>query len=85
MKSSYTLAMTAKPNPEPAPDGAQELPLTHARAQLSTLIADARERGRDTALTVRGERKIVLVTPEFYAAALESLGDRVEEARKPRR
>lgn len=90
MGGGYTLAMTSKPKPAPpkpvlAEDGMQEVPLTHARAQLSTLIEDARERQQDTALTVRGRRRIVLVTPEFYEAALKSLGpEGAAEARKPK-
>lgn len=52
----------------------QELPLTHARAQLTTLTEDARERDTVTALTVRGRRRICLVTPEFYDAAVKALG-----------
>ncbi|MFC9604608.1 hypothetical protein ACFTTN_14255 [Streptomyces niveus] len=67
--------MTDAPKPELKPDGVQELPLTHARAQLTTLIEDARERDLVTALTVRGRRRICLVTPEFYERALKALGE----------
>ncbi|MEU6929020.1 type II toxin-antitoxin system prevent-host-death family antitoxin [Streptomyces sp. NPDC046374] len=65
--------MTDAQKPVPAADGVQELPLTHARAQLTTLIEDARERGTVTALTVRGRRKICLVTPEWYEEAVKAL------------
>lgn len=69
----YTLAMTAAPKPRPVPvlaaDGIQDLPLTEARPQLSKLIEDARERDTITALTVRGRRRICLVTPEFVEQA----------------
>lgn len=68
--------MTEAPKPELAADGIQDLPLTHARAQLTTLIEDARERGRITALTVRGRRRICLVTPEFVEEALRLMGQR---------
>ncbi|QKW06997.1 hypothetical protein HUT18_11880 [Streptomyces sp. NA04227] len=61
--------------PELQPDGVQNLPLTHARAQLTTLIEDARERNVVTALTVRGRRRICLVTPEFYERAKKALGE----------
>lgn len=73
----YTLVMTAKPTkpyePEIAADGVQECALTHSRPLLTRLIADARERDLVTALTVRGERKIVLVTPEWYEEALRAM------------
>ncbi|WP_381792859.1 hypothetical protein [Streptomyces niveus] len=68
--------MTDAPKPELKPDGVQELPLTHARAQLTTLIEDARERDLVTSLTVRGRRRICLVTPEFYERALKALGEK---------
>ncbi|MFJ7592476.1 hypothetical protein ACIQZO_34925 [Streptomyces sp. NPDC097617] len=70
--------MTAATKPVLAQDGVQELPLTHARAQLTTLIEDARERDIFTALTVRGRRRICLVTPEFYERALVALGETPE-------
>ncbi|MFZ4266532.1 hypothetical protein [Streptomyces arboris] len=74
MPASKRGAPAVPPKPERAEDGVQELPLTHARAQLTTLIEDARERDLVTALTVRGRRKICLVTPEFYEAAIKALG-----------
>lgn len=66
--------MTADPRITTAEDGVQEATLTDARAVLTKLIADAREKDRPAALTVRGERKIMLVTPEFYAEALRLMG-----------
>lgn len=75
----YTLAMTAEPNPtEPqiAADGVQEVPLTKARPLLTRLIEDARERNLVSALTVRGRRRIVLVTPEWYEEARKALDTR---------
>ncbi|MGW6414839.1 hypothetical protein [Streptomyces sp. NPDC055055] len=62
--------MADTPQPELAADGVQELPLTYARAQLTQLIEDARENDLVTALTVRGRRRICLVTPEFYEEAI---------------
>ncbi|MFF5505864.1 hypothetical protein [Streptomyces roseolus] len=60
--------------PALAEDGVQELPLTYARAQLTQLIEDARENDVVTALTVRGRRRICLVTPEFYEEAMRLMG-----------
>ncbi|MFJ4627106.1 hypothetical protein [Streptomyces sp. NPDC088847] len=70
--------MTAQPKkPEDvlqtADDGVQECPLTNARPLLTRLIADAREKNLPSALTVRKERKIVLVTPEWYEEARAAL------------
>ncbi len=73
---SYTLAMTAKPEIRIAPDGVQEVRLTDARPLLTSLIEDARERDRVSAFTVRGKRKIMLVTPEWYDAVVQALKDR---------
>jgi hypothetical protein len=77
----YTFAMTAHPKkPEDvlqtADDGVQECPLTHARPLLTRLITDAREKQQVSALTVRKERKIVLVTPEWYEEARAALAER---------
>ncbi|WP_405893820.1 hypothetical protein OG272_16150 [Streptomyces sp. NBC_00104] len=69
--------MTTK-TPEMQPDGVQELPLTHARAQLSQLIEDARERDTITALTERGRRRICLVTPEFVERARQLMAEHGE-------
>ncbi|RSS57509.1 hypothetical protein [Streptomyces sp. WAC01280] len=63
--------MPDTPKPVLAQDGVQELPLTYARAQLTQLIEDARENDTVTALTVRGRRRICLVTPEFYEQAIQ--------------
>ncbi|MFC7220773.1 hypothetical protein ACFQLX_21815 [Streptomyces polyrhachis] len=68
--------MTADPRIRTAADGVQEVALTDARAVLSRLIEDAREGGRVSALTVRGRRRICLVTPEFYAEALRLMDER---------
>ncbi|MFD8509645.1 hypothetical protein ACFV27_00665 [Streptomyces antimycoticus] len=59
-----------------ADDGVQECPLTHARPLLTRLIADAREKDLVTALTVRKERKIVMVTPEWYEEAQAAMDKR---------
>lgn len=76
----YNLAMTAEPRkprePQLTADGVQEVPLTDARPLLTKLITDAREQDRFTALTVRGERKILLVTPEWYAKATAAMSER---------
>ncbi|WP_159052339.1 hypothetical protein [Streptomyces longwoodensis] len=66
--------MDAK-TPEMQADGIQDLPLTHARAQLTQLIEDARERQVFTALTERGRRRICLVTPEFVDRARQLMAE----------
>ncbi|KAB2347309.1 type II toxin-antitoxin system Phd/YefM family antitoxin [Actinomadura rudentiformis] len=53
-----------------AEDGVQEVPLTIARPMLTRLIEQAREEGVVSALTVRGRRRIYLVTPEEYDKVL---------------
>lgn len=63
---SYTLAMPEDLSPVVADDGVQEVPLTIARPLLTRLIEQAREDGLVTALTVRGRRRIYLVTPDQY-------------------
>lgn len=77
---SYTPGMTEAPAKDDethiAADGTQEAMLSKARPLLTRLIADAREKGLMTALTVRGQRKIVLVTPEWYDAAREAMSER---------
>lgn len=73
MENGYTLTMSTEPQPTTAPDGVQEVPLTSARRLLSRLIEDARERGVVSALTVRGRRRICLVTPEFYEQARRAI------------
>lgn len=66
----YTLAMAATQEPEIADDGVQEVPLTVARPLLTRLIEQAREDGLISALTVRGRRRVYLVTPDFYESAV---------------
>ncbi|MGH3492615.1 MAG: hypothetical protein ACRDQ1_05170 [Sciscionella sp.] len=56
-----------------ADDGVQEVRLTDARSALTQLIEQLREQGLISALTVRGKRRAVLVTPEFYKQALTAL------------
>ncbi|MGW3735196.1 hypothetical protein [Streptomyces sp. NPDC005148] len=68
--------MTEDPRIKTAPDGVQEVSLTDARAVLSRLIEDGREDGKVSALTVRGRRRICLVTPEFYEEAMKAMGKR---------
>ncbi|MGW2594824.1 type II toxin-antitoxin system prevent-host-death family antitoxin [Streptomyces sp. NPDC001515] len=63
--------MSADLEPKIAADGVQEVPLTKARPLLTRLIEQAREDGLDSALTVRGRRRIYLVTPDFYERAAE--------------
>ncbi|MFE7670862.1 hypothetical protein ACFU5N_01435 [Streptomyces albidoflavus] len=65
--------MTADPQVKTAPDGVQEVPLTHARRLLTRLIEDALERGTRSALTVRGRRRAYLVSPDFYERAVKAL------------
>ncbi|MFJ2110555.1 hypothetical protein ACIOEX_01280 [Streptomyces sp. NPDC087850] len=62
--------MAIDQDPQIAPDGVQEVPLTQARPLLTRLIEQAREDGLDSALTVRGRRRAYLVTPDFYEQAL---------------
>lgn len=75
MTMSYTLAM-ADQEPEIAADGVQEVPLTIARPLLTRLIEQVREDGLVSALTVRGRRRVYLVTPEFYDEAIKARGER---------
>ena len=69
MVMAYTLFMATDQDPQIAPDGVQEVPLTMARPLLTRLIEQAREDGLDSALTVRGRRRAYLVTPDFYEQA----------------
>ncbi|MEV6791311.1 hypothetical protein AB0M87_04765 [Streptomyces sp. NPDC051320] len=64
--------MAADQEPQIAPDGVQEVPLTIARPLLTTVIEQLREDGVVSALTVRGRRRAYLVTPEFYEEAIEA-------------
>jgi hypothetical protein len=70
---TYNLAMAADLEPLIAEDGVQEVPLTVARPLLSRLIEQAREDGLVSALTVRGRRRVYLVTPDFYERAIAAL------------
>lgn len=63
---SYTLAMATDQEPELADDGIQEVPLTIARPLLTRLIEQLREDGLVSALTVRGRRRVYLVTPVSF-------------------
>jgi hypothetical protein len=65
--------MATDQEPLIADDGVQEVPLTIARPLLSRLIEQAREGGLVSALTVRGRRRVYLVTPDFYERALAAL------------
>ncbi|MFD5294736.1 hypothetical protein ACFWJU_05965 [Streptomyces mutabilis] len=66
---TYTLDMASDLEPRIADDGVQEVPLTKARALLTRLIEQAREEGLVSALTVRGRRRIYLVTPDYVFRA----------------
>ncbi|MGW1998418.1 type II toxin-antitoxin system prevent-host-death family antitoxin [Embleya sp. NPDC001921] len=55
---------------EIADDGVQEVPLTAARPLLTRLIEQVREDDLVSALTVRGRRRVYLVTPDFYEQAM---------------
>lgn len=68
---SYTLAMATDQEPKIADDGVQDVPLTKARPLLTRLMEQALEEKLVSALTVRGRRRIYLVTPDFYERALE--------------
>ena len=70
---TYNLAMAADLEPLIAEDGVQEVPLTVARPLLSRLIEQVREDGLVSALTVRGRRRVYLVTPDFYERAIAAL------------
>ncbi|WP_146159656.1 hypothetical protein [Allonocardiopsis opalescens] len=61
--------MATDPEPQIADDGVQEVPLTIARPLLTRMIEQARENGLMSALTVRGRRRIYLVTPECVEQA----------------
>lgn len=67
---TYTLAMAADKGIQIAEDGVAELSMTDARALLTSLIRDVRWGGTVGAFTERGERRVYLVTPDFYEQAL---------------
>lgn len=74
---TYTLAMaTTDQEPKIAEDGVQEVPLTIARPLLTRLMEQVLEEGLVSALTVRGRRRVYLVTPDFYDRAVAALGER---------
>ncbi|MFE6304990.1 hypothetical protein [Nocardiopsis sp. NPDC057823] len=70
---------TTDQEPEIAPDGVQEVPLTIARPLLTRMIEQAREDDLVSALTVRGRRRAYLVTPDFYERAIAALGEQTTE------
>ena len=71
---TYTLAMaTTDQEPTIATDGVQEVPLTIARPLLTRLMEQVLEEGLVSALTVRGRRRVYLVTPDFYERAKRAL------------
>lgn len=72
-KVFYTLAMSAEI--KIAEDGVAEVGMTHARANLTTLVRDVRYGGKVGAFTERGTRQVILVTPEFYERAKAALGE----------
>jgi hypothetical protein len=55
-------------------DGVAEVGMTDARAALTALVREVRYGGKVGAFTERGERQVMLVTPEFYENALAALG-----------
>lgn len=74
----YTLAMTAESKIVIATDGVAEVGMTHARANLTALVRDVAYGGRVGALTERGARQVILVTPEFYERAVAALGENAQ-------
>lgn len=72
---AYTLAMADPKKIRIADDGVQEVPLTEARAYLTRLIEQALEDGLTSALTVRGRRRVYVVTPDFYERAVRALSE----------
>jgi len=67
---TYTLAMGADQEIRIADDGVAEVSMTGARANLTRLIRMVRERStRAAAFTERKERRVYVVTPEFYEEA----------------
>jgi prevent-host-death family protein len=72
---TYTLAMAADQDIRIAEDGTAEVSMTGARANLTRLIRIVREDGRPAAFTDRGERRAIVVTPEWYERARSALGE----------
>ncbi|WP_411092240.1 hypothetical protein [Streptomyces sp. 049-1] len=57
-----------------ASDGVAEVGMMDARAALTALVRDVRYGGKVGAFTERGQRQVMLVTPEFYDRAVQALG-----------
>lgn len=72
---TYTLAMGADQDIRIAEDGTAEVSMTGARANLTRLIRMVREDGRSAAFTDRGERRAILVAPDWYERARAALGE----------
>lgn len=70
---TYTLPMAADQGIQIADDGTAEVTMTDARANLTRLIRTVREDGRPGAFTERGERRVYVVSPEFYDRAITAL------------
>ncbi|WP_158857530.1 type II toxin-antitoxin system prevent-host-death family antitoxin [Streptomyces sp. NRRL B-1347] len=67
--------MAAETKIKTADDGVREVGMTDARASLTSLIREVRYGGHVGAFTERGERQVMLVTPEFYERAQAALGN----------
>lgn len=67
---TYTLFMPADQRIEIAEDGVAEVPMTHARAALTSLIREVSWGGKAGAFTERGKRVAMVVPPDFYDQAL---------------
>jgi antitoxin (DNA-binding transcriptional repressor) of toxin-antitoxin stability system len=67
---TYTLAMAGDPRIKTADDGVAEVPMTDARAALTSLIREVSWGGQVGAFTERGKRVAMVVTPDFYEQAL---------------
>jgi hypothetical protein len=63
---AYTLFMPADQRIEIAKDGIAEVPMTHARAALTSLIREVSWGGKAGAFTERGKRVAMVVQPEQY-------------------
>ncbi|MGW2951593.1 type II toxin-antitoxin system prevent-host-death family antitoxin [Streptomyces eurythermus] len=66
--------MAAEDKLQHAEDGVVEVGMADARAALTALVREVRYGGKTGALTERGTRQVVLVTPEFYERAVAALG-----------
>jgi hypothetical protein len=63
---SYTLFMPADQRIRIAKDGVAEVPMTHARAALTSLIREVSWGGRPGAFIERGKRVAMVVPTEKY-------------------